>query len=374
MSSGSEQRPETHATPSPRQQLVEELGQALRQHDGLIASFFRALAARLGVTVTDMQVVEGLAASGPMTAGQLADLAGLTTGAITGMINRLEESGLVQRERDPEDGRRVIVRLVEHSDQLQRIAPLFQTREQAWGDLTGQYDDRQLAMLVDFFKRTNDVAQQEIHWLREAPQRGDEPTSAPLGDLTSARFVIPSGVPALTLRAGADLTSLYRAVFEGPMPEVKTKDGVVTLRYARRLWGLAGLKGLADVTLNAAISWSIAIHGGGSMITAQLAGLNLADFEVESGGSMIRLELPAPHGHVPIQISGAGSDIRVVRPAGVPARVRLKGYGSACTFDDQSAAVLGSDVRLQSPDYAADAPAYDIEVSSSGSMITITTT
>ncbi|HLI06811.1 MAG TPA: MarR family transcriptional regulator [Ktedonobacteraceae bacterium] len=53
-----------------------------------------------------MQVIDILDSTGTVTAGQLADLTGLTTGAITGMLNRLEEAGLVRRERDPNDGRR----------------------------------------------------------------------------------------------------------------------------------------------------------------------------------------------------------------------------------------------------------------------------
>jgi DNA-binding MarR family transcriptional regulator len=60
----------------------------LRQFTGLAASFFRAAAARLGMTVTDLQVIDILESIGPSTAGQLADLTGLTTGAITGMLNR----------------------------------------------------------------------------------------------------------------------------------------------------------------------------------------------------------------------------------------------------------------------------------------------
>ena len=82
--------------------LLEELARELRQFTGLGASFFRAAATRTGMTVTDMQVIDILDSAGPTTAGQLADLTGLTTGAITGMLNRLEEAGLVRRERDPE--------------------------------------------------------------------------------------------------------------------------------------------------------------------------------------------------------------------------------------------------------------------------------
>ena len=108
-----------------RAEAKGSLARELRQFIGLGASFFRASAARIGITVTDMQVVDVLNLTGAMTAGQLADLTGLTTRAITGMINRLEEAGLVRRERDPNDGRSVIVQLVPDKDEMQKIDAIF---------------------------------------------------------------------------------------------------------------------------------------------------------------------------------------------------------------------------------------------------------
>jgi hypothetical protein len=87
---------------------------------------------------------------------------------------------------------------------------------------------------------------------------------------------------------------------------------------------------------------------------------------------MMRLELPVPTGVVPIRIRGGASVITIRRPADVAARVQLKGRVSAFVFDDQRFSDLGNDVRLQSPGYEATAPCYDIEVSSSASMVTIT--
>src|SRR5260370_11681010 len=116
LSSGSQEK---HAA------LLGELAQEFRQFNGLGASFFRAAAARIGMTVTDMQVIDILDSTGPTTAGQLADLTGLTTGAITGMLNRLEEAGLVRRERDPNDGRRDIVRPPPPHPQIPETHPLF---------------------------------------------------------------------------------------------------------------------------------------------------------------------------------------------------------------------------------------------------------
>jgi DNA-binding MarR family transcriptional regulator len=355
-----------------RAELLAELARELRQLKGLSASFVRAAAARMGVTVTDMQVIESLTSSGPMTAGQLAELTGLTTGAITGMLNRLEESGLVRRERDPEDGRRVIVRLNPDTDQIRGIGPSFDSIGKALEEQIARYNDEQIAFLVDFLKRSNAASRQEILWLREAPRNEEDSYSAPLEDMVSGRLVV-TGASALTVRGGGGLTELYQASFMGPAPEVTAKDGVVAMRYPRRLWMLGGSARTAEVTLSAAIPWRIEIQGGTSAITAELGKLDLAGVDVKGGMSMIRLELPVPTGVVPIRITGSASQIDVRRPAGVAARVRLRGWVSEFIFDEQTFSAVGNDVRLQSPGYDAADRRYDIEVTSSASMVTITT-
>jgi DNA-binding MarR family transcriptional regulator len=355
-----------------RAEVLGELARELRQFNGLSASFFRAAAARIGITVTDMQVIDVLNLTGPMTAGQLADLTGLTTGAITGMLNRLEEAGLVRRERDPSDGRRVIVRLVPDKDEMQKIDSIFDSLGDAWDEMASHYDDEQIAFLLDFLKRSNELSRKEIVRLREAPEGEEGIFSAPLADLESARLVFPSGAFRLNLRAGDVKGALYQARFEGPMPDVKAKDGVVTVRYPRRLWVPSREKRAAEVTLSVAIPWQIMIQGGAAEVTAELGGLNLAGLEVKGGLSMIRLVLPALSGVVPIRISGGASEVTIRRPAGVAARVHLKGWASQFVFDEQTFSAVGNDVWLQSPGYEATAPCYDIEVSSSASMVTIT--
>jgi len=114
------------------------------------------------------------------------------------------------------------------------------------------------------------------------------------------------------------------------------------------------------------------IQGGASDVTAELGGLDLAGLEVKGGLSMIRLELPTPSSVVPIRISGGASDVTVRRPAGVAARVHLKGWASFFVFDDQTFSAVGNDVRLQNPGFELTAPYYDIEVVGSASMVTIT--
>lgn len=356
-----------------RMDLLRDLARELRELNGLGASLFRAAASRSGMTVTDMQVVDILDSNGPLTAGELADLTGLTTGAVTGMLNRLEEAGRVRRERDPEDGRRVIVQLITDKDETQGSGSIFASLGQAWEEMASRYDDQQLALLVEFLQRSNAISRQEVFRLREAPEVDGGIQSAPLGDLESAQLVVASAVSRLTVRAGTGMDALYQAQFEGPPPEVKVKDGVVTMRYPRRTWFLsAGGGRAADVALNAAIPWQISIQGGALDIAAQLGGLDLAGLQVKGGVSMMRLELPVPSGEVPIRISGGASEIIVRRPADVAARVHLKGWASMFIFDEQTFSNLGNDVRLQSPGYAAADRRYDIEVSSSASMVTIT--
>lgn len=355
-------------------QISQELRRELRQFTGLSASFFRAAAARLGITVTDLQVIDILESSGPSNAGQLADLTGLTTGAVTGMLNRLEEAGLVRRERDPDDGRKVIVRLETAKDDIRNIGLIFDALGNAWDTLASGYDDQQITFLLEFLKRSNAMSRKEIIQLQEAPPSEGEFFSAPLADLERGRLVVFSAISRLTLHAVESIAELYEARFEGLVPDVKAKNGVVTIRYPRRLSSLlGGQQRAAEVMLNAAIPWEIAIQGGASDVTAKLGGLDLAGLEVKGGVSSIRLELPIPSGVIPIRISGGASEVIVLRPVGVAARAHLKGWVSTFVFDDQTFSNLGNNARLQSTGFEPTAPYYDIEVASSASMITITT-
>jgi hypothetical protein len=319
-----------------------------------------------------MQVMDLLESAGPATAGELADLTGLTTGAITGLLNRLEETGHVRRERDPTDGRRVIVRLSPGTDARGAPGPAFASLGMAWEDLASHYDEEQLAVLLAFLKRGNVLSREALIHLREAPAGEAGVYSAPLGDVRSGRLVVSCGTSRLTLRADEGMAALYEARFEGRLPDVTAKGGTVTIRYPRGLWSLGGGQGAAVVALNVNIPWHIVIQGGASQVEALLGSLALTGLEVKGGLSEIRLDLPMPSGVVPIRISGGASDITVRRPAGVAARAHLKGWVSEFIFDDQTFSAVGNDVRLYSPGYDMTAPRYDIDIASSASQVTIT--
>lgn len=344
----------------------------LRQFTGLSASFFRAAAARVGIADTDMQVLDLLDLSGPATAGQLAELTGLTTGGITRILDRLEKAGLVRRERDPSDGRKVIVRLERDRNEMSKVRSILDSVEKTWDEVAARHDDEQIAFLLEFLKESNMRSRKELTLLQqEAKACGGEIFFAPLEGQKSGRLVVSCGISRLTVRTDEDMAGLYQARFEGPLPKVSAKDGVVTIRYPRRLLGLGEKQGTAEVALNAAIPWRLAIQGGAAEAVAELRGLNLAGLEIKGGFNTIRLDLPTPSDMVPIRLAGGASEIIVRRPAGVATRINFKGWASALSFDDQTFGVAGNISQLQSPGFDPTAPGFDIEITSYANTVTI---
>lgn len=363
MSSGSQEK---------HTETLGELTQEIRQFNELGTSFFRVAATRIGMAVTDVQIMDILDLTGPSTAGQLAELTGLTTGAITRILDRLEETGLVRRERDESDGRKVIVRLARGKDETHKVRSILDSVGKAWDEVASRYDDEQITFLVEFLKHSNALSRQELVRLQEAPSDKGRIFSAPLEDQESGRLVVSCGISRLSLRTDDRMDGLYQARFEGPLPNVKTKEGAVTIRYPRRLLGLGEKQGAAEIALSATIPWQIVIQGGAAEVAAELGGLDLTKLEVTGGFSMIRLNLPAPSGVVPIWIRGGASEITVQRPTGVAARVKLKGWISELVFDDQTFSGVGNNVRMQSPSFDLTAPCYDIEITSYANRVTIT--
>src|SRR4029077_5148371 len=94
-----------------RQRLEGEFLLAMRRKGSIMQLLGQMSAERIGINVTDLNCLNIVALTGPMTAGELARATGLTTASITGVLDRLEDGGFVRRERDPKDRRRVILNL-----------------------------------------------------------------------------------------------------------------------------------------------------------------------------------------------------------------------------------------------------------------------
>ena len=361
------------ASQDERAPLYAEFAREIRQLTEINASFFRVAATQIGLAVTDLQVLDILDLLGSATAGQLAELTGLTTGAITRILDRLEEARLVRRESDQRDGRKVIVRLATGQDDLYKVRSLFEAVGKAWEEVASRYDAEQLALLLEFLQHSTARSRQALARLQEETPSGEAGIfSAPLGDVERGRLVVSSTSARLTVRADEGGTELYEARFEGPIPNVKTKEGAVTIRYPRRMLGLGGKQGRATVALSSAIPWQIVIQGGAEEVVADLGNLALAALEVKGGFGQVRLDLPTPVGVVPIRIMGGAPEITMRRPADVAAQVHLKGWVSELIFDEHTFSGVGNNMRLQSTGFDSTAPRYDLEVTSYASRLTIT--
>src|ERR1039458_6469661 len=99
-------------TAEERKRSMDDLARTLRAFLSASDAFDEALGKVLGLNPTDVRCVDLLDQHGTMTAGALADLAGLSTGAVTFLLDRLEHAGFVRRVRDLQDRRRVLVELV----------------------------------------------------------------------------------------------------------------------------------------------------------------------------------------------------------------------------------------------------------------------
>jgi DNA-binding MarR family transcriptional regulator len=152
--------------------LVEMMGFRLSTATVL---FHAAVADRLGLNVTDLKCYSILRQAGAITAGELGERVGLTTGAITGVIDRLEQARLVQRVRDPQDRRRVVLELLSNPEHEQELGQVYGPLGQAINALVAAYSEAERATILDFTTRATAVMEAETARLRQERVRDTRP-------------------------------------------------------------------------------------------------------------------------------------------------------------------------------------------------------
>jgi DNA-binding MarR family transcriptional regulator len=127
---------------------MQELEHAMRRTSGLGAIFSQAVADSAGISSSDLECLDFLNLEGRVTAGRLAEVTGLTTGAITGVVDRLEKAGFVRRERDENDRRKVFIAIV--PENIARIGRLYAHMQRAILKDWEGYSDTELKLLLRF--------------------------------------------------------------------------------------------------------------------------------------------------------------------------------------------------------------------------------
>jgi DNA-binding MarR family transcriptional regulator len=150
-----------------REQVIAQLNDAIRQSQVETDAFDQFVADSLGINRTDLRCMDILERTGPMTAGDLAKAAHLTSGAVTAVLDRMEEAGIVTRVRDTEDRRRVRVEMTpEARAQGNRF---YEGLARGAQELYGHFTTAQLRLVLGFLQRGREMASRAMGELKARP-------------------------------------------------------------------------------------------------------------------------------------------------------------------------------------------------------------
>ncbi len=161
---------------SQKRKVFEELNDEIRRSQVATDRYDQAVAEAVGANRTDMRCLDILDREGAITAGRLAEAAGLTSGATTTAIDRLERAGFARRLRDGGDRRRVLVELV--PDALSGSYRYYAAHAELGERMFRRYDEAQLRLLRDFVREGRELNEREAAKLERENHKA-KPGSAP---------------------------------------------------------------------------------------------------------------------------------------------------------------------------------------------------
>ncbi len=148
-----------------KSEIIGELLPDIQQHSTWTVLFHQAMAEKMGLKGTDHKCLDILLKFGPVTITRLAEITGLSNGAATGVVDRLEKKGFVKRTRSREDRRIVMVSAVEKK--LASIIEHFKPVEQSSVELLSSFSVDELLVLQKFVKKFIAMVQQHAGMLRK---------------------------------------------------------------------------------------------------------------------------------------------------------------------------------------------------------------
>ena len=132
-----------------------------------VISFHETVARTLGMSAAESRCLGVLRDLEVATPGQLAQATGLTTGAITGIVDRLEKAGYAGREPNPNDRRSLLVRIRQPEKIAQILGPVYGSLSQAMIEMSGQYTPEQLAVIDRYLSQTIEILKAETEKLKQ---------------------------------------------------------------------------------------------------------------------------------------------------------------------------------------------------------------
>ena len=138
-------------TKSRKSELVKQVNMGAREYGISTVLFRQAVGEILGVNATDMECLALIFFKGLATPSELARYTGLTSGATTTMLDRLERARLIERRPNPEDRRGTLIVLT--NERTEEIGTMFASGRKAIDKLTSSYSESELETIADYFRK-----------------------------------------------------------------------------------------------------------------------------------------------------------------------------------------------------------------------------
>jgi predicted transcriptional regulator len=149
-----------------RAELLESLEKGFRDSSTAGIMLHQVVADQLGLHITDHKCMSLLGEFGPLSAGKLAELTGLTTGAITGVLNRLEKRGYARRVRNPKDKRNISVEAANVEEFSRQMQDLLGSLHKKMTALSSRYTIEEMTLIDGFIKTAVEITREETFRLR----------------------------------------------------------------------------------------------------------------------------------------------------------------------------------------------------------------
>ena len=160
---------------SHKREIFDQLLAEVRGSQNATARFDQAVADAAGLNRTDMRIIDALDQEGPVPAGRLAEVTGLSSGAMTTALDRLERAGYARRARDTEDRRRVLVELTEQSQTVHE----FYAEHAAYAErLYQRHSLEQLELMLQMFRESREFNERRAAELEAATRSGSRGRAA----------------------------------------------------------------------------------------------------------------------------------------------------------------------------------------------------
>jgi DNA-binding MarR family transcriptional regulator len=164
------------ADPGKRQKLISQAALAARLHQNAYDRFEDAASEYFGVNRTAMRCMDVLERAGQLTAGEIARQTGLTSGAVTALLDRLERAGWVRRLRDDTDRRRILVELTDKARQgaAEVYGPFVNVLSEY-----DKYSDAEVRFITRYIDRGSELLLEHAARIEEMRRRRDSPDTGP---------------------------------------------------------------------------------------------------------------------------------------------------------------------------------------------------